>query len=74
MNNCKFLSDVYDKDTQRPMYKCSKNNVEDKDFEKIKSAFEASFSGHVFVPNGECTYRFNTEDIKICPCFKKREE
>lgn len=74
MCQCKYLVVKQDNETSSLLYKCHINNSKHmSEFLKMKVAFETEFKEHYFLNNGECTFRFVTEELDICPCFEQKK-
>lgn len=63
---CKHMHVVLHSDGS-PSYKCDVNDVK-KCFLEIKDSYEKAFH-KIAIPNGECLFKNNTEDLSICSCF-----
>ena len=64
--NCKHLRVIPQSDGS-PLYKCDVNDVNMR-FLEIKDSYEKAFR-KTAIPNGECMFKYITEDLSICSCF-----
>ena len=66
-NRCKHLR-VELQPIGSPLYKCDVNDAE-KCFLAIQEKYEKLFR-KTAIPNRECLFINNTEDLSDCPCFE----
>ena len=68
MPNCKHLNVI--EDSYGKMYKCDISETE-LGFHQIKEEYERLYCPKKALPNGECMFIQDTNDLTKCPCFSK---
>lgn len=73
MIKCRYLT-ISEDECYNPHFRCSINDENHiNEFMSMKSYFENRFAGKYFIPNGKCIFRYNTEDLTICPCYNNND-
>lgn len=70
MDSCKHLKLTFG-ENKETLYKYNINNEENPHFLSMKESFEKLHKGKFFLMNGECSFRYNYDDLSKCPRFEQ---